>query len=452
MRLYIVVEITAREFDAKTFLACCAAIEGFDVILGEEDMLRRLVITKPAGIWYDKSLHTQYPALFQKMRRLGHRIVVNDDEGFIVNPKSYRSHSLTQPACDGVDLHLTWGEHQQQLVRDGLPELADKSVPVGNVRMDLLTPELRPFLQARADALKEKWGRIVLINSRASVVNHRDGPAYIEHLAKSGESGPEDLLRRYVKWDTQVFKSFQEMVPVVSKRFPEHTFIIRPHPAEDMAIWEKIDAEVENAHLVREGNVHDWILASEMVIVQHGCSTAAETFFLDVPCVSYLPLEDEMIKHGLTDNVAYNVTDAESVCRCLAGECQDEMEAMRPQWIEAAREYVASVGGPLAAITTVDKFKEIAKLDRQADGVYRMQQYVNAKLRSWNRHAKLWLRELMGKPKAIPPHAKWKPVSLEEFQAHVKRFAFYDPRFADLEVTSAYLDCFRLRYSGDVKK
>ncbi|QJB58063.1 surface carbohydrate biosynthesis protein [Pseudodesulfovibrio sp. zrk46] len=446
MKLYIVVEITSREFDAKTFLACSAALEGFDVVIGEEDMLRRHVVMSEPGIYYDKSLHTQYPALHRHLKRLGYRIVVNDDEGFIFNEKSYRNHSLTQPACDGIDLHLTWGQYQQDVVERGLPELGAKSAPVGNVRLDLLSKELRPFLQERADKLKEKWGRIVLVNSRASVVNHTDGQAHIDRLTKSGESGPADLLRRYVAWDTEVFRSFQEMIPVACARFPDRNFIIRPHPAEDMAIWEKIDREVPNAHLVREGNVHDWILASEMVIVQHGCSTAAETFLMDVPCISYLPIEDELITHGMADEVAYLVRNADDVCECLSGERDEDMASMQSVWREAAKKYVASVDGPMAATATIGHFKRIADIKRDAEPMYQFSQRINAYLRNLNRRLKPWLRKITGKEKVVNPHAKWKELTLDEFKAHVKRFAFYDSRFADLDITQAYIDCFRLRY------
>lgn len=445
MHLYIIVEISSREFDAKTFLACCAAVEGFDVVIGEENMMRRLAVLEPPGIYYDKSLHTQYPALHRHLKRLGHRIIVNDDEGFIFNTKSYRNHSLTQSACDGVDLHLTWGQHQQTVVEDYLPALGDKSVPVGNVRMDLLRKELRPFLQPQAEALKEKWGRIVLINSRASVVNHTDGAAHIERLMQSGESGPSDLLRRYVAWDSEVFRSFQDMIPIVCERFPERSFIIRPHPAEDMRVWEEIDEKIENAHLVREGNVQDWILASEMVIVQHGCSTAAETLLLDVPCVSYLPVKDIMIEHGLADDVAYIVRNAEEVCQCLAGDKTAEMMALRPQWYEAAKEYIESVDGPLTATATISQFKTITKIKRDPEVVYQFKQRLNGIIRSWNRYAKYWIRQVIGLTKPINPHAKWKPLTLEDFQAHVERFSFFDSRFLELEVTQPYIDCFRVR-------
>ncbi|MBG0789057.1 MAG: hypothetical protein H0S80_01010 [Desulfovibrionaceae bacterium] len=440
MNLYIVVEITSREFDAKTLLACLAALEGFDVVIGEEDMIRRLAVMACPGIYYDKSVHTQYPALHRSLRRLGYRIVVNDDEGFIFNEESYRNHSLTPQACDAVDLHLTWGGYQQSVIEKWLPEFAAKSMPVGNVRLDLLSKGLRPLLQAQADELRRQWGRFVLINSRASVVNHVDGQARIDRLARSGESGPAELLKRYVAWDTEVFRDFQEMVSIVCKRFPDRNFIVRPHPTEDMRSWEKVLRDLPNAHLVRQGNVHEWILASEMVIVQHGCSTAAETFFLDVPCVSYLPVEDERIKHGLADNIAYRARNAEDVCDCIAGERDEDMEAMRPQWVEAAKKYVASVDGPLAVDATIDQLKKVARIKRRPDGLYRVWRWIDGKVRSRNRYLKIWLNGNKRKP-----HPKWRRLTLDEFKRYVRRFTFYDPRIDDLEITSAYLDCFRLR-------
>ncbi|MEF2230669.1 MAG: surface carbohydrate biosynthesis protein [Pseudodesulfovibrio sp.] len=440
MRLYIVVEITTREFDAKTFLACCAAAEGFDVVIGEENMLRRFAVMESPGILYDKSLHTQYPAWFQRMRRLGNRIVVNDDEGFIIDPESYAIHSMTQAACDAVDLHLTWGMHQQEILERGHAELAAKSVPVGNVRMDLLRPELRPYLQDKADVLKKRWGRIVLVNSRASVVNNAGGARYLEEFLRSEDSGAIEIRQPYIDWDTRVFQGLQDMLRAVAPQFPDHTFIVRPHPKENMAVWQRMDDEIGNVHLVREGNVHDWILAAEMVIVQHGCTTAAESFFLGTPCVSYLPVSETVIDHGLTAEVVYIANDPETVCQCLRGEREVEMSAMLPRWREAARRYVASVDGPLAAESTIRHLKEVADIDRDRELGEALRERLCGIPRSWWRRLK---RSLPRRGRCGSP--KWKPLTLEEFKENIDQFSFYDARFTRLEVSRVYLDCFRLR-------
>ena len=163
-------------------------------------------------------------------------------------------------------------------------------------------------------------------------------------------------------------------------------------------------------------------------------------FFLDVPCLSYLPLEDERITHGLADNIAYRVRNAEEVCQCIAGERDKEMEAMRPQWTEAAKAYVATVDGPLAVDATIDQLRDVARIERRPDGLYRLWRRIDGKVRSWNRYLKIWLKGNKRKP-----HPKWRRLTLDEFKNHVRRFTFHDQRINDLEITSAYLDCFRLR-------
>lgn len=443
-RLYITVETTSRELEGKTLLACQAAAEGFDVVIGLEDMVRRLAMIGPQGIFYDKSTHSEYPGVFAAMRRMGHLVAVNDEEGLIVIPERYRSYCLTEQAQRTVDVLFTWGEHQKRIVSAYRPQLGERSVCVGNARMDLLRRELRPFHQESADRIRREHGSFVLINTRCGIVNNVDGAESIKRRIDAGRLGPADIMQRFFERDMKMFHGFQDMVRAVSARFPEKIFIVRPHPSESLTVWERIAGETKNVRVVRQGNVHQWILASDLVI-QHGCSTAVESFFLDTPCLSYHPVVDEEIVHGLPDAVSYNVHDLETLCACIAGERDHEMEALRPVWTEHVRDYIASVDGPLAVTETVRHLQELACRERRPDRYFALGHRIGGRLRSWHRLARQWLRVISGRVKPVPGNAKWKPMSVDDFSTLVRRFSFVDSRFDRLEISQAYLDCFRIR-------
>ncbi len=447
MRLYITVETTSRELEGKTLLACHAAAEGFDVVIGLEDMVRRLAVIGPRGIFYDKSTHSEYPGVFASMRRMGHHVAVNDEEGLIIIPERYREYCLTPSAEENVDLLLTWGEHQHRIVCAHRPRLGEKSAPVGNARMDLLRRELRPFHQAAADRVTAAHGRFVLINTRCGIVNNVAGTERMKERIDAGRLGPVEIMQRFFARDMRVFEEFQDMLHVVGQRFPDKTFVVRPHPSESLVPWQRIAAMHPNVRVIREGNVHQWILAADMVI-QHGCSTAVESYFLETPCVSFHPVVDEDIKHSLSDAVSFNVFDVDTLCRCISGELAHEIAAQRDTWTRNIQPFITSAQGPLAITATVDHLKRLAGHRRLPDFPYAVSRRVGGMVRSWSRLTKRWVRTALGREKAAGDNAKWKPLSVPEYSALVRRFSFFDPRFATLEVSRAYPECFRLRLPG----
>lgn len=444
-RLYITVETTSRELEAKTLLACHAAAEGFDVVIGLEDMIRRLAIIGPRGIFYDKSTHTEYPGVFATMRRLGHLIAVNDEEGLLaIIPEQYRTCSLTPQADRTIDVLFTWGEYQKNLVSEILPNLGSRSISVGNARMDLLRQELRPFHQVQVDRIRSIYGPFILINTRWSLNNNIDGAERVKQQIEAGDFGPPHVLKQFYDQDVKIYHGFQDMIQAVAKRFPDKLFIIRPHPSESLVPWQQLAQNFDNVRVVREGNVHQWILASELVI-HHGCTTAIESFFLEIPCVSYHPIDNEKFVHGLPEAVSYQVHDLETLYSCIAGELDEHIKSLRPDITKVVRKHIASVDGSLAITETVRHLKGLVQERRAPEPFFSLSKKFQGHLRSWHRLTKFWLRKATGGVKPTPVNAKWKPLNLEDFSVLVRQFFFVDPRFEHLEISQAYLDCFRLR-------
>lgn len=442
MNIYIVVEITSRELQAKSFLAGLAALEGFEVTIGHEDMIRRIAKIRKPGIFYDKSLHTDYPQLHTALSRLGHRVVVNDEEALTPIPERYTT-AVTDHSVDIVDLHLTWGQYQKELVSKAFPQFRKKAVPVGNVRMDLLRRELRPLFNEEVSAIKREYGDFVLINTRFASINNIEGPEAILKIIAEGKQGNISVARQAFELDEKIYPKFLEMTEELCRRFPDKQFIVRPHPSESMNSWKNLAKSWDNLLVVRKGSVHPWILASEMVI-QHGCTTAIESFLLDVPCISYKPYSMKGIDRELPDAISYNALTIDEVCECVAGNRHQEFVKQRIQWKNTAKYHIESTDGPLAATSTVAELHKLANKNKTADMPFMLKTRIDQTVRSLNRQLKKWLRSVAGKPKRVKDEAKWKPMTAEQLESILHDFAFYDPRFGRLKVSQTYLECFKI--------
>ncbi len=70
----------------------------------------------------------------------------------------------------------------------------------------------------------------------------------------------------------------------LAKKYPNINFIVRPHPFESCRVYEQSLTE-KNIHIIKEGSSMAWIKSAEMLI-HLNCTTAIESFFLNVPSVN----------------------------------------------------------------------------------------------------------------------------------------------------------------------
>lgn len=442
MNLYITVEIASRELESKTFLSCCAAKEGFDVYVGTEDMIRRLAFLGKPGILMDKSIHSEYPPLFNRMKKLGYRIAVNDEEGLCLNPKQYGLFNLTPAVEQTVDTFFAWGSMQRDIFVKHLPCMADNVHITGNPRLDILHPSLRKFHDKGVQEIKKKYGQFILINTRFSTCNNPIGGEAVKERFLTGKHGPNiDYLMKRYEADEQLFDEFFDSLKKLCTQYPDKTFVLRPHPSEKMDPWLDLATQFPNLKVVREGNVHKWILASSMLI-QNGCTTAIEAFLLDTPCICYRPIKTEF-DDCLPNNISFHVFNYKDLCRCVEGGLDEQISAKRFEWEQILAPYAKFGTDELAATQMVQHLLKLAQIDRPKESIFALWTQIDARFRHWNRSLKWQIKKLKNQPPKVK--TKWKELSVKEFTSLVHGFDFYDETFASIEITQAYKDCFRMR-------
>jgi hypothetical protein len=89
-----------------------------------------------------------------------------------------------------------------------------------------------------------------------------------------------------------LFRShFVRLINALAVKHPEQNIVIRPHPVEDHDTYRHIFRGHGNVHVAHEGAVAAWLLASRL-LVQNGCTTALEAYFLGTKIITYKPIED----------------------------------------------------------------------------------------------------------------------------------------------------------------
>ena len=142
---------------------------------------------------------------------------------------------------------------------------------------------------------------------------------------------------------------------------PDTPIVVRPHPAENHDTWRAAAAGRANVHVLHEGNVYGWLLASS-VKIHNGCTTAIESFLLGGPSIAFEPDKSEPYDLKLPNLLSRSVTTTDELVRLvrdvMAG---DDTIVSSPQQGEVAEHYFAAMDGPLAAERTAADLERLLR-------------------------------------------------------------------------------------------
>jgi len=357
--LYVRVTIKPRELDGGALLAFEAAERGWGVILGKD-----IYFTEPnfpRGVLIEKGVMPGRAEKLIEPIKAGQKIAAICEEGLIYSSvDEYGRRRLERKAFDLLDKFFCWGENQAHDMVDTLGYDASKIVVTGNPRFDLHRPELRAVFSTKVDRIRRKHGRYILITTKFSRYNgisedYEKKIANARRIGKVLTDDHEDEMRGLREFHRVGFESFVQLAHELSRRHPDRTIVIRPHPSENHARWRQETGALPNVKVIFEGNVVEWILGSE-VTVHNNCTTGVEAYLLGKPAISYRPISDKRFDMYLPNALSCQTFDLPTTCELVA---TASMGARIGQENDVAREktarfFLANADGKLACERMMD--------------------------------------------------------------------------------------------------
>ncbi|MCI5197471.1 MAG: hypothetical protein D3919_14885 [Candidatus Electrothrix sp. AW5] len=353
--LILPIETKVREFHGKMFFSYLVALRGGKIIVGEQEQLWRYADLFPPGVYIDKSVAATRIDWFRQLEKAGHQVVSWDEEGLIYfSAEVYQKLRLTEETLKRAELFFCWGECQKEAVVANFPQFRDKVHVCGNPRFDLLRKEYRAIFQPGADALTKKYGSILLINTNFSFFNHfRSKNQLKSMLACYPLAKEKSFMDGWMRYHEDGFNAFRDLLPALSKKYSDHTIVIRPHPSENHEIWSRLTDHFANVVVNAQGNVHEWILASDLLL-HDNCTTAVEAFILGVAPFNFRKKRLEQYDNFLPRILSHCVTTKEELLtgfdKALAGD-----ESFRQMiWSEKNSNYLNYYVSGFEKATSVD--------------------------------------------------------------------------------------------------
>jgi len=274
------IETKVRELYGKALLAFEAVDRGWGVILGEKSMRHNPFL--PKGMLIDKSIAIgRLPHIHYSLKK-GRRVSALCEEGLIyISPQEYGRRKIEMASFNLLDIFFSWGMNQTIDMIHKLGCNSARIVVSGNPRFDLLRTDMRDIFSKKANRIKTQYGPFILINTKFPLYNNYYGyKNIIEIRRRRGRINTPEQERfedDRMQYQRANYEKFMEIVDVLSHQFKNHDIIIRPHPSEKHDPWINKSRDRSNVKVVYDGNVAEWILASDLCI-HHNCTTGIEAY------------------------------------------------------------------------------------------------------------------------------------------------------------------------------
>jgi surface carbohydrate biosynthesis protein len=356
--IYLPIEVSARELDAKLLIAYVAVGLGFEAVIGQKWLMQRNMQRMPPGIMLFKTLTKRDARAMKQARARGYRIAAIDEEvpGLITRQEG-SLRWVDREAVELADVMFACGPEHAEGMAAKYPASRAKTDVAGNPRWDLLRPEFRGSHAEEVAAIRQEFGGFVLVNTNLGFTN--SGKGTTEQMVRTLERGgkfdrrvPADaaFLAEHIKTEQASLAGITDLLRRLPSALPNHRIILRPHPSENAETWSRIIAGLPRVEMVRRGSAVPWILAADLLLHTY-CTTGVEAFALGKPAICFTPRPSPIIDNYLSPLINFPAkTVDEVVARAtaiLAGPL--ESFAYPPEFQAIFERSFVAQSGPFAA-------------------------------------------------------------------------------------------------------
>ncbi len=305
-------ETLVRELDYRLALAVKYIEPHHRIFIGNTHHTFRLIEQMEGGLYVGKHLFQPWKSEFgasayELAKHKGFSVVHLSEEGAVfMGGEEYTRLELDRQLDPNIlaqdDFVATWGAWQADHYRSKRKGWPNVRV-TGHPRFDLYRPEYRSFYDDRVRNIRDRFGDFVLINTNWLFALHPLGPNAI-FTASEGYHPEDDVKREWfvALWSrvARTVPAYVELIHRLSIRRKDLNFVFRPHPSDDPTLLKAAFRGVPNVHVLHEGHVVPWILASRLMM-HDGCTTGMEAYLLGHPVVSYQPVAEAETNMHLTN-------------------------------------------------------------------------------------------------------------------------------------------------------
>lgn len=325
--IYIPIEIKARELISKLFFIADNVKEDFVFFIGNKTDTRRAVSLFGKGIYFYKSINWYDTDRIKYIKNKGHIYISLDEEGGATQSDHLSFQSLlkyrsSEENISLVDRIFTWGNFDYIGWRSKYQKYRDKIFKTGSPRFDLWRPKIYSKIFKNEILQLKKYSPYFFIPSTfiSSYDWLQKEIANEKKMKKNNKKISATLLKKRINARKDSYKNYLayiKMIKKLSKDFPEHKIIIKPHPSENILDWEKNfkNEKYSNILIDNKFDLTTYIAASNCVIFSE--STAGiQSIIMNKKAISY-KLKNNVTFRNFANTCAPNTSNYKTLLNYL---------------------------------------------------------------------------------------------------------------------------------------
>ncbi len=280
----LILDNPGRDLLGMALLSSMLASHGLDVVVVPMYDQQQYVVKVQPDMVLVNYVRQANRAAIKRYKRLGIRVGVLDTEGGVLRSEYRELLDVVQNsgAKQFIDDYFLWGTRQYAAFQRDLNAPGTRLYLTGCPRFDFYAPQWSHLIPDPEDRPHE----YVLLITSFPLNNPRFATPEQEIANMMEASGIDRASAEQMRVSAdRVLRETLSLYRHTCERYPKTTFVLRPHPFENDAIYAQEFAGVKNLKLHRTGNVHSW-LKHATAVVQLNSSVAFEASLLGKPVVS----------------------------------------------------------------------------------------------------------------------------------------------------------------------
>ena len=213
----------------------------------------------------------------------------------------------------GIDCYCCWNESFANYLIESNWYKKNNVYVTGVPRSDLFCSELKNLSLSFNQIAKDFAEPLVLINGSFPLV---------QPLFQSTEKEIDMMVEMYhydrsymLEWvniEREACVQYIQLSNDVAQTFPSIQFVFRPHPFENLELYEKNLLKLPNLHLIKKGSLDSWLHKASALIHYRNCTTSIEGGLANVPVFSadWLKVHKRMPQ---LENISLSIKDIDDL-------------------------------------------------------------------------------------------------------------------------------------------
>ena len=306
--LYIIIENTKREIDAKLFLSLKILKKNYNIIIGHKGTMWNLFPYFEPGIVFLKSYGPRNTKILKYLKKRNFKLVASDEEMIghfdFETLVSYRNDAEN---FERLDQLFTVGNDDTNELKK-VTNNSKKIYKTGSLRIDILKNQINKIFKKQSEQIKSTYGDFILLATSFPRINSLNidketgiDPSF--NLLVTGPN-PNELLysektvensHRLFHFQRHMLEKYIYFILKFNKEYPNKKILIKPHSIEKVGFYTNFvnKRKLKNVEVIidKEQSTMPWLLASDCILTSNS-TIAIEAFILKKKCINYYPTEN----------------------------------------------------------------------------------------------------------------------------------------------------------------